>query len=113
MNRYTMQGVVADAVCGRKVVVVGGADATDQMFREIKHAAGASVEKSSAANGRQRLHFHGGGEIWFILGGRRAGLCGLAADVVFITRPYAYDPDLVDESATIVAASQYGEVIRE
>lgn len=111
MNRYTVQGLVADAAEGKRVVIVGSGRVTNDMFHELKRVGGDSVEKAVASNGRQRLYFKWGGEIRFALSER--SLRGVAADIVFIPDVESgQDPDLVASAFAAVSTSQFGEVIR-
>lgn len=107
MNRYVVDGILADMRAGRRVLVVAQ---TVRMARfAFNEVAAAAVEGETVrrANGRERITHPDGGWIRFCsVSGH--GARGLAADVVFIDA----DPTMEQLAELVPVAASGGEVFR-
>lgn len=110
INRYTVAGMVADAVSGKRVVYIGKRPGVCLSFLEVA-ADPADVTGVCRANGRERIMFTSGGELIFH-DARRGPLRGVVADVVVLDADASRQDRIVEQAQAIVAKSASGEVIR-
>lgn len=86
MNRYAAAGLTADALAGKRIVVLSPTsgmayDAMDTVVRTLDDAD-PDTFRVRRANGEERIEFLSGGRIRFQ--SARFSLRGMSADVVFI-----------------------------
>lgn len=84
MNKYALDGIIADAKRGTSILYVAHTS-TDvkAAHRYVLDAIGAEEVTSCRANGRERVEFKGAGEIRFISSSSTSGR-GHAVDVVYV-----------------------------
>ncbi|TFV83147.1 hypothetical protein [Blastococcus sp. CT_GayMR16] len=109
MNRYVVDGVLADMRASKRVVVVAESGPLARRCLDECEARAVAGEKVRRAHGEERIEHPYGGRITFhtIRGG---GLRGVAADVVYVDADATLEQ--IGELRLIVSASPGGEVIR-
>lgn len=108
MNRYVLDGVLADMRAGRRVLIVGETQRhARHSFNELADRVGADAQVVRA-NGRERIQHVGGGSIVFSSLGSGSAR-GLSFDVVFIDADAL--PNQIAQLTPCVASSG-GEVMR-
>lgn len=116
MNRYAAAGINADAIAGKRIIVITrdvqtSRDALEEIAQATPQDVNVVVRR---ANGAERISYPTtGGEV--IIRSYRQGARGVSADVLYLDD--AVDPLLrsTDAWASLyasVAASQHAEVIR-
>lgn len=114
MNRYAAHGIHADALTGRRILVITRTqtDARDALEQIAVHAEPHSAH-IRRANGLERITYDGGGRV-VIRSHRGHGHRGITADTIYLDE--GVDPELtIDQAASLMAClatSPTGELIR-
>lgn len=116
VNRYVAASMVAEAIEGRRILVLGVAarDAGASVTERLQVPALVEVSRVSRANGDQRIEFVSGGRIYF-RSYQGHGHRGVSVDTLYLDSglPAAInDPDMLASFRACVAASPSAEIIR-
>lgn len=114
MNKYVIDGLVAEARSGRRVVVAtGSVRAARCAFDDAVHATLHDEPKLVRANGRERVTLPNGGDIRFVSVRSKSGR-GMAADTVFMDSELQGPDELrhYEDLVPIVASSPTGQIVR-
>lgn len=107
MNRYTAEGIIADAAQGKRVAFVGRR--AGDVFDALAAAAEPFSHKVYRAKGHQRIEFANGGRVTLHATGRSGR--GFTADVVVLDESVKDDERVLGDVMPMLAPSN-GEVIR-
>lgn len=107
MNRYVIEGVRADALAGKRVLVVPDSlrDA-EQLFAAC--AEHDLVDRVTRTNGRQSVEYKTGGAV---VVRRSDGVRGMSADVIVLGPALGLIPEVVTDAIRATTAGS-GEVVR-
>lgn len=116
MNRYVAEGINADAITGKRIIVITRDVRTSRdALEEIAHAVPLDVDVVvRRANGAESISYPiTGGEV--IIRSYRQGARGVSADVLYLddaVDPLVRSTDAWTSLYATLAASQHAEIIR-
>ncbi|OYO16624.1 hypothetical protein CGZ93_17850 [Enemella dayhoffiae] len=110
-NRYVIEGMVNDAMRGRRVAYLGLIKEAENAFRACLDALPDSTgAKPIRVNGRQAIEFPNGGTVLF-RSPQREGLRGTVADVVYLDGPYRDDRGILEAIWPMLTSRENGELV--